>query len=174
MEEEREFGKSVLDKEFRRKMKQLIDSAEEEILVITGEAGAFEYFQDLRWAIQRAVKRGVSVKVFATSPKQSTVNKMINSGCEVWIGEKELKGHYTIIDGRITVTSREHQPRKWGVRQGTIKYSGAEKFKKLFKEYTKEGEKAKIKDEEDPLVKIIEKPLDLGFETDSSQIDRYI
>lgn len=173
---ESRFGESPLDREFRREMKKLVDSAEKEILVITGEVGSFENYQDLRWAIQRAVKRGVRIRVFAISPRKATINKMLSAGCEVYIGKEDLKDHYTVIDKRVVVESREHPRGKLGVRHG-IGYENPKKAKEIakrFDSYAKRAKRAKVEESEDPVVKLLEKPLDIGFSTDSRKIDQYI
>jgi len=173
---ESRFGESFLDREFRREMKRLIDSAEKEILVITGEVGSFENYQDLRWAIQRAINRGVKVRVFAISPRKAIVNKMVSTGCEVYIGKEELKDHYTVIDKRVVVESREHQPGGLGVRHG-IGYEDtkkAEEIAKRFEGYAERARRAELDDREDPALRLLERPLDVGFSTDSRKIDQHI
>jgi len=173
---ESSFRESFLDREFRREMKNLIDSAEKEILVITGEAGSFENYQDLRWAIQRAVDRGVKVRVFATSPRKAIVNKMISTGCEVYIGKEELGDHYTVIDRRVVVESKKHPPGELGVRHGLGHEDAkkAEDLAKRFENYVKRATKADMDEKEDPALKLLQNPLDIGFSTDSREIDQYV
>lgn len=170
------FEKSFLDRGFRREMKRLIDSAEKEILVITGEAGSFENYQDLRWAIQRAIKRGVKVRIFAIAPRKAIINKMVSTGCEVYIGKEELNDHYTVIDRRVVVESKKHPPGELSVRHG-LGYENkerAEKIAKVFDNYAGRARKAEVDEREDPALKLLERPLDIGFSTDSREIDQYI
>lgn len=166
------FKASVFDEDFRRVMSDLLDKAEEEILVVTGEAGAFSSYEDLKWAIRRAAGRGVKVRVYALEPEQSTINKMISFGCEVYLGDEVPKDHYTVIDKKVVVTSLEHEPRKVGVRQGAAVFDRkkAEAKAKEFSGYRKKAHKAKIDLKNDPLLKVLKKPLHLSFKTDSRNI----
>lgn len=43
-----------LDEDFRGKVRKLLDEAEQEIFIITGEGGSYQY-QDLRWALERSI-----------------------------------------------------------------------------------------------------------------------
>lgn len=54
--------KTELDEDFRRKVKMLLDSAEKEVIIITGEGAAFG-FQDLRYATEHAVERSQSKNI---------------------------------------------------------------------------------------------------------------
>jgi len=173
---ESRFEESFLDGGFRREMKKLIDSAENEILVITGEAGSFENYQDLRWAIQRAIKRGVEVKVFTIAPRKAVINKMVSTGCEVYIGKEELKDHYTVIDRRLVVESKKHPPHELGIRHGTSyeDKKRAEEIARIFENYAERAKKAELDEREDPALKLLEHPLDIGFSTNSREIDQYI
>jgi len=167
------FKKSPFDREFRQLMYGLLAKAEEEVLVVTGEAGAFKNYEDLRWAIRGASGRGVRVKVYALSPEQSTINKMISYGCEVYLGDKVPKDHYTVIDKKIVITSLEHEPLDIGVRQGMAVFDvrKAELKAKEFSEYQKKALKAKIDLEGDPLLRVLKEPLHLSFRTDSRNIE---
>jgi len=167
------FKTSPQDEEFRRIMRDLIDKSEGEIIVVTGEGGAFRYYQELRWAIKRAIERGVKVKVYAKSPEQAMVNKLVDYGAEVYLGNEVPKDHYTVLDKKIVVESLEHEPDKTGVRKGLI-HSKPRKVKEKVSEfngYIKNAVKAKIDRSADPLLKVLKKPLQLSFETDSGHID---
>jgi sugar-specific transcriptional regulator TrmB len=168
-----EYKSSSTDEEFRHLMHGLIDEAEKEILVVTGEAGAFKHYEDLKWAIRRAVQRGLKVKVYARTPEQSTINKMLSYGCEVYLGDVVPKDHYTVIDRKIYIESLEHEPRKTGVRKGSA-YSDPVKAKEKareFSQYISKARKAKIDKTGDPLLKMLREPMALSFETDSKHMD---
>jgi sugar-specific transcriptional regulator TrmB len=168
-----EFKSSSSDEEFRQVMCKLIDGAEKEILVVTGEAGAFKHYEDLKWAIRRAVQRGLKVKVYARTPEQSTVNKMITYGCEVYLGDAVPKDHYTVIDRKVYIESLEHEPHKTGVRNGSAYYDPVKAREKAreFAHYVSKAKKAKIDMTADPLLKMLREPLTLSFETDSKHMD---
>ncbi|MFH0862316.1 MAG: phospholipase D-like domain-containing protein [Candidatus Altiarchaeota archaeon] len=167
------FKTSPFDEEFRRIMYDLIDKAEEEILVVTGEAGAFRNYEDLKWAIRRAAGRGVKVRVCVRAPEQSTINKMISYGCEVYVGDTVPKDHYTVIDKKVVVTSLGHEPRKVGVRQGAAVFDRkkAEAKAEEFERHLKKAHKLKIDLSGDPLLRVLEKPLHLSFRTNSKNIE---
>jgi sugar-specific transcriptional regulator TrmB len=160
------------DEEFRRLMRDLIDAATDEILVVTGEAGAFKNYEDMKWAIRRATQRGVKVKVYARTPAQSTVNKMITYGCEVYLGETVPKDHYTVIDRKVYIESLEHEPHKTGVRKGSAYHDAGKAVEKAaeFSKYVSKAKKAKIDLARDPLLKVLKEPMELSFETDSANI----
>lgn len=167
------FKKSLLDREFRHLMCDLLGKAEREVLVVTGEAGAFKNYEDLKWAIRGATGRGVKVKVYALSPEQSTINKMISYGCEVYLGDEVPKDHYTVIDKKIIITSLEHEPLNTGVRQGTAVFDikKAEAKAKEFRRYQGKARRAKMDLTEDPLLKVLKEPLHLSFRTDSKNME---
>ena len=167
------FKASPQDEEFRRIMRDLIDKSEKGILVVTGEGGAFKYYQELRWAIKRAIERGVKVRVYAGAPEQATVNKLIDYGAEVYLGGTVPKDHYTVLDNRIVVESLEHEPRKRGVRRGLIHSNPKTAREKAseFNGYIKNAVKAKTDRRADPLLKVLKSPLRLSFKTNSEHID---
>jgi len=171
-----DYQSSSTDEEFRHLMRRLIDEAEKEILVVTGEAGAFKHYEDLKWAIRRAAQRGLKVKVYARTPEQGTVNKMITYGCEVYLGDAVPKDHYTVIDRKVYVESLEHEPRKTGVRKGSAYFDPAKAREKAreFSQYISKAKKAKKDITGDPLLKILREPLALSFETDSKNIDIFL
>lgn len=163
-----------MDEKFRKVMRQVIDSSKNEILVITGEAGAFKHYYDLRWAIERAIVRGVKVRVYAKSPEQTTINQLIDHGCEVYLGEDVPKDHYTIIDKNTWVESLEHEPKKVGVRFGSMHIGdqkGAKKLCVLFNNLISKAKKAHYDKNADPIFKILKNPLYLSFNTDSNKIN---
>jgi sugar-specific transcriptional regulator TrmB len=167
-----EFKSSSSDEEFRLLMRKLIDDAEKEILVVTGEAGAFKHYEDLKWAIRRAAQRGLKVKVYARTPEQSTINKLITYGCDVYLGDVVPKDHYTVIDRKVFIESLEHEPHKTGVRKGSAYYDPAKAKEKAreFSKYVSKAKKAKIDKTADPLLKMLREPLPLSFETDSKHM----
>ncbi|MFZ2456116.1 MAG: hypothetical protein WAX07_06540 [Candidatus Altiarchaeia archaeon] len=168
-----DYKSSPSDEEFRQLMRKLIDEAKKEILVVTGEAGAFKHYEDLKWAIRRAAQRGLKVKVYARTPEQSTVNKMLSYGCEVYLGDAVPKDHYTVIDRKVYIESLEHEPHKTGVRKGSAYYDSAKAKEKAreFSQYVSKARKAKIDMTADPLLNALKAPLYFDFEIDSDKID---
>src|SRR2546425_10506975 len=92
------------DEFFRDYACELIDSARKEILVITGEVGSYR-FPDLKWAAERARKRGVQVKIYASKPAQHVVNGLLALGIEVF-KDPPVKDHYLVVDSRSYIHSK--------------------------------------------------------------------
>lgn len=165
---------SPTDDDFRKCVQELIDSAEKEILVIAGELGSYR-FPDLKWAIKRAIKRGVKIRVYATNPPQWIVNGLLSRKCEIYVG-KEVEDHYLIVDSKSWVYSRPHPRGVLGVRQGEAHINEPEKARKKVERFNGLISKAKekkteIKWKDDPLWLGLHNPLDWGVETDSSRLD---
>ena len=90
--------RSPTDENFRKYVRELIDSAQKEILIIAGELGSYR-FPDLKWAMKRARKRGVKIRIYASNPPQAIVNGLLANGCEIYVG-KQVKDHYLITDSK--------------------------------------------------------------------------
>ena len=166
--------KSPLDEVFRQSVLKFIDSARKEIIVITGEVGAFKYW-DLRLGAKSARERGVAVKIYATNPPQGILNKLLMYGCEVYVGKKSPEKHYMVIDANSWVFSEEHPPGQIGVRSGSAHKDdprGAKKIIKLFNSLVTKAKKVERPDwEKDPLWLALKDPPDWSVETDSSKLD---
>ena len=160
------------DENFRRYAAKLIDSAKKEVLVIAGEIGAYN-FPDLKWAAERARKRGVSVKVYATNPSQQVVNGLLAKGIEVYKGPV-MKDHYLIIDSKSFIHSKPHQP-VVGRREGEIYVNKPAEARNVVKRFEKLVEKSKpltkVDWKQDPLWKALQKPLDWKVDTHASRLD---
>jgi len=168
----KKINSSPTDEDFRKHVKQLIDSAQEEILVIAGELGSYK-FPDLKWAMRRALSRGVKIKIYATHPSQAIINGLLARGCEIHIG-KEIKDHYLITDRKSWVHSKPHPP-ILGVRKGEAHINEPQKAKKLIAQFNKLTLKAKtqktIQWNQDPLWQALKNPPDWGVTTDSSRLE---
>jgi len=153
----------------RREAIELINSADREILLIAGELSAYQY-PDLRSAAESAVERGVSFKVYACSPDQDTVNRLLYNGFEVYLLSEKPSNHNMIVDGvsyMKTVTKGKTYLKKY-----INDPAGARKLKKKFAMYMKKPREAKIEGE-DPLIIALQSPIDSGVKTDSSKIHEY-
>lgn len=170
-----EIRRTELDGDFRQKVKELLDSAEREIVVITGEFSAYGYL-DLRWATERAIERGAKFRMYATSPTPQYANKILMLGGEVYRGKKRTKDHFLIVDGKSWVRSREHPSRAVGERWGEVHMNDRKGAKPLLREFNnllKAAEKIEgIDHKVDPLTRAIENPRDWGIETDSRNFEK--
>lgn len=167
-------GSSPTDEVFRKYVRELIDSAEEEILVIAGELGSYR-FPDLKWAFKRASKRGIKIRIYASAPPQWIVNGLLSRGCEIYVG-KEVKGHYLIVDSESWVYSGPHPPGALGIRQGEAHIDEPEKAKKKVDYFNRlvskaDEKKSEIKWEADPLWLGLQNPPDWGVETNSPRLE---
>lgn len=106
---------SPTDENFRKHVKELLNSAQKEILVIAGELGSYR-FPDLKWAMTRALKRSVKIHIYASHPKQTIINGLLAQGCQIHLG-KEIKDHYLIADAKSFIHSKPHPP-ILGAREG--------------------------------------------------------
>jgi hypothetical protein len=169
-----EIKKTELDEDFRQKVKELLDSAKRDVVIITGEGAAFGYL-DLRWATERAVERGVKIKIYATNPVPEFLNKVLMLGCKVYRGERKAGDHFLVVDGKHWVVSREHPPQVTGGRHGEVHLNDRKGAKKILAEFDcliKSARQVRTPMwNEDPLVKAIRHPKDWGIKTDSRKID---
>jgi len=163
---------SPTDEIFRKHVKELIDSAQKEILVVAGELGSYR-FPDLKWAMNRALERGVKIRIYASRPTQGVINGLLSRGCEIYVGE-EIKDHYLIVDAKSWVHSKPHPP-ILGVRKGEAHINEPQKTKKLVAQFNQLISKAKPKKtlqwNQDPLWQALQNPPDWGVETDSSRLE---
>lgn len=170
MAEKIEIKRTELDQDFRRKVRQLLDSAEKKVVILTGEGAAFG-FGDLRYATERAVERGVKVKIYTVTPIPEFLNKVLMLGCEVYRGEERIKNHFLVIDGKDWTISREHPPLKVGQRRGIVHLNdrrGAKKILENFSRLTRTAEEVKTPMWAlDPLVEAIKHPKSWGVKTDA-------
>jgi phosphatidylserine/phosphatidylglycerophosphate/cardiolipin synthase-like enzyme len=160
------------DENFRLNAAKLIDSAKKEVLVIAGEIGAYS-FPDLKWAAERARKRGVSIKVYATNPPQHVVNGLLAKGIQVYKGPV-MKDHYLIVDSKSFIHSKPHQP-VVGKREGEVylnKPTAARRVAKHFEKLVENSKSlTKVDWKRDPLWKALQKPLDWKVDTHASRLD---
>lgn len=165
-------GPSPTDELFRKQVRKLIDSAQKEILVIAGELGSYR-FPDLKWAMKRALERGVKIRIYASHPNQAAINGLVTRGCQIYIGKK-IQNHYLITDAKSWVHSKPHPP-ILGVRQGEAHINEPQKAKKLVSEFNRLTSKAQrnktVEWAQDPLWKALENPPDWGVETNSSKLE---
>ena len=163
---------SPTDEIFRKNVKELIDSAQKEILVIAGELGSYK-FPDLKWAMKRALERGVKIRIYASRPNQEIINGLLARGCQIYVG-KEIKDHYLIVDAKSWVHSKPHPP-ILGVREGKAHMNEPQKAKKLVAQFNQLISKAKPKKttqwNQDPLWNALQNPPDWGVPTDSSKLE---
>jgi phosphatidylserine/phosphatidylglycerophosphate/cardiolipin synthase-like enzyme len=163
---------SPTDENFRKHVKELIDSAQKEILVIAGELGSYR-FPDLKWAMKRALQRGVKIRIYASRPNQTIINGLLARGCQIYVGE-EIKDHYLIVDAKSWVHSKPHPP-ILGVRKGETNVNEPQKAKKLVTQFNQLISKAKPKKttqwNQDPLWNALQNPPDWGIKTDSSRLE---
>jgi len=169
----RVFKQTPFDEEFRKNVFELLGMAKKEVIVITGEAGSYQY-QELRWAVEKARKRGVSFKIYCTHPPVEYVNKVLQLGGKVYVGEERLAEHYLIVDRKHCMTSAVRPKEKVGVRAGEVRLNDkrfARGKVELFDKLVSKAEKARPKPEEDPLWKLVNNPIDFGYDTHSEKFE---
>jgi sugar-specific transcriptional regulator TrmB len=168
----KKIGSSPTDEIFRKHVTELIDSAQKEILVIAGELGSYR-FPDLKWAMNRALKRGVKIRIYASHPKQAIINGLLARGCEIYLG-KEVKDHFLIVDAKSYIHSKPHPP-VLGVREGEVYINEPQRTKKIinrFKQLISKARREKtINWNEDPLWQALQNPPDWGVQTDSTRLE---
>lgn len=170
----RTYKQAPFDEEFRKNVARLLDLAEREVLVITGEGSSYQY-QELRWGMERARERGVDFKIYCVRPRREYVNKALQLGCEVYVGEQELDEHYLIVDGKHCMTSAIRPRAEIGKRAGEIRMNDeqlAREKAKLFSELISKSKKEeKMRVSEDPLWKLVHHPIDFGYDTHSEKFE---
>jgi hypothetical protein len=101
---------SPKDIEFRKVVKSVIDMATQEIVVVAGELGSFG-FPELKEAAMTALRRGVRVRVYATTAAPvDVVDEIKKLGGEIYIGQIRVKDHYLMTD-RLNVVVSEKEER---------------------------------------------------------------
>ena len=166
------YSPDQLDEDFRRYVIELFNSAQEEVVIITGEGSAFGY-QDVRWAVKEARERGVKYRIYATNPL--FIDKWLAYGCDVYKGKEEVMDHYLVVDGKSFIQSYPHPRMEIGVREGEVHLNDPEGAGEILERFERIVSKAdKISISRDPLVEILENPRDWGVETDASKIDEVI
>lgn len=169
------YKKSFLDEDFRRAVLTLLEEAKTEALVITGEFSTLGYFQDLKASVRNAIERGVKFRVYLTEENWGVLNRLLNWGCEVYLGKEPEETHYLVVDKSSWMSSEEHPRREVGVRSGEYKMRDPEtamKFVAKFDKLIENARRLKKPDwTKDPLAEFIRSPVDIGLETDSSRID---
>ena len=160
------------DENFRRDAANLIASARKEVLVIVGDIRAYG-FPDLKWAVERARKKGVSVRIYAANPPQQMVNGLLAKGIRVYKGPV-MKDHYLIVDSKSFTHSKPHPP-VVGKREGEVYMNKPAEARKVVKRFEKLVEKSKpltkVDWKQDPLWKALRKPLDWKVDTHASRLD---
>lgn len=169
-----DFERGAFDEGFRENVRELLDEAEEEVIIITGEGESSQY-QDLRWAVERAGERGVSIKIYCVHPPQTYLNKNLRLASEIYMGDKDPEEHYLIVDGRHVITSTLRARDEVGARKGTVRRNDeefAEEKIDLFHSLASDAEKVtEMKIEEDPFRQIVNGPLDFGYDTHSEKFE---
>jgi len=166
------YGPESLDEDFRKHVIELFNSAEGEVIIITGEGSAFGY-QDVRWAVKDATERGVKYKVYATNPL--FVSKWLAYGSDIYKGTDKVEDHYLVVDGKSFIHSYPHSRREVGVREGEVHLNDTKGAREIIGRFAEMVSKAeKVSTGVDPLKRMLENPSDWGVETDSSKIDEVI
>lgn len=113
-------GESESDEKFRYAVKEDIDSAKKEIIVITGELGSYA-FPELKHAIQHALSRGVRTKFYANENVPiDYITDIRENGGEVFIGTFRARDHYLVVDKSTFIVSEKEGleiPTKIGTRR---------------------------------------------------------
>jgi len=169
-------GRSPADQEFRKTMISMIDSAQHEIVIITGEFHLYETFLDVRWAVNDALKRGVTIRIFLKGPHKIVEHNLVKNGAEVYVEPNaDLKDHFMSIDGRAYMVSFTHSPFGIGDRTALYNWNAPEKAKEIeddFKKLTENLPRATgTAPDRNPLLDLYSEPIDLGYPTDASRLD---
>jgi len=160
------------DEDFRRKVAKLIDSAKDEIIVITGEISACG-FPDLKWAAERARERGVTVKVYAPKPSPNITNSLLARGIKVFIGP-EVKDHFLVADSKSYILSKPPDPHT-GERTGEVHENEREEAVKIMEKFEKLLTNARLVEKvdwkQDSLWRALQKPFNWKVDTHASRLD---
>lgn len=122
------------DEEFRKFVGEALDSAEKEVVVITGEFGAYSSFSELREKVHSAIARGVKFKVYANEASPSDIRDIKERGGEFYTGEIRAGDHYLVIDrNNFIISDKEgvELPTKIGERKGCQYTDDAKRAKKI-------------------------------------------
>ena len=169
-------ARSPADQEFRHAMIDLISTAKRNITIITGEFYLYEKFLDVRWAVDEALDRGVSLDIFLKGPHDIVRDSLVEGGAKVYISpEMALEDHFMSVDDRSYMISIAHEPFGIGVRTAYLNSNGplrAREIRRRFRELTRDAcPIGKSGGAPGPIHKFYETPVDLGAATDASRID---
>jgi len=115
------------DIEFRRKAKELIDSAKSEVVILTGEFGLFGY-GEIKESIRNARSRNVQFKIYHSRAPDQWAKELHDLNCEVFKGTVDLEPHHYLSVDRRTYMVSEQEGRKVmqdGPRYGFVYGSGS-------------------------------------------------
>jgi len=122
------------DEYFRNRVKESLDAASREIMVISGELSAYE-FPELKAAALRALARKVKVRIYAVRPPPDTVQQLRESGAELHLGTRYTDDHYLVIDKKTLIVSKKAKAKKGpttvGERQGYVYKDELKKVKEV-------------------------------------------
>jgi hypothetical protein len=156
--------------EFRRIVRQRLDSAKRSIKVITGEFSAFSNYLELQWAVERAINRGVKFRVYAHSLEPGIARKLMRWGAELYLGSDCGGDHFMIVDGNEVVVSEKHAPSSIGDRHGYIT-SDTRRFHKSFNSILRKGRRLRKVAGEDPFHALLHRPIEIGIKDASRLVD---
>lgn len=108
---------SKFDYKFREMVTDLIDLAQKEILIATGEFSIY-YYPDVRQALRNAWHRGVSIKAYLGRCDTDTIYKVVSDGIVVYRGKKPPEEHFIVVDEKHWIKSEDHEPYAPGTRHG--------------------------------------------------------
>lgn len=169
-----DFEPSALDEKFRENVHDLLEKAEKEVIIITGEGGSYQY-QDLHWALERVSEKGIPIRIYCVHPPRTYINKNLQLASEIYRGDEDPDEHYLIVDRKHTVTSAARAGKDVGARKGETRNNDkefAEEKINLFHSLASEAEEVtEIEVEEDPLWKLIQNPIDFGYDTHSEKFE---
>jgi hypothetical protein len=110
-----EYSQYEDDREFRKYVVKLFDSAEYEVNIVTGEGAAYGW-EDIKEAQKRAMNRGVVYKIYGDNLRYK--DDWLSYGCVLYEGEEESDAHYCVVDGKTIMISDPHPRGELGNRKG--------------------------------------------------------
>jgi sugar-specific transcriptional regulator TrmB len=143
-----------LNRNYRDTVTRLVDMAQDEIVMIVGEIGAYKFI-DIRWGLEEAIARGVKVRVYAYKPRIDIRNRLVELGVKLYIGSEEPPERYIVIDGKHWYHAAPGREK----RAGDVHFDdpkGSATIIQKFQEYIKDKEPADKCAWEDPLLELIE------------------
>jgi hypothetical protein len=127
----------------------------------------------LKWAAERARERGVTVKVYASTPSPDISNSLIARGIEVFIGPR-VKDHFLVADSKSYILSKPHAL-EVGERTGELHENEPEEAGKIKERFDKLVANAKpvkkVDWKQDSLWKALRQPFDWKVDTHASRLD---
>lgn len=113
------------DIEFRTAVASHIRKAQKSIQIVTGEISAYD-FLDLRNAAEEAADKGVKIEVYASSPEQFIIDRLLSFNIAVYLGKEDPSKHFMIVDGKQVIISHKdadrERPTPIGKRRATISH----------------------------------------------------